>query len=158
MPREDEVRALDPARYGLRPDETYDVTGILRMPESSSQSNGRKKRDMQEIVDWLKKVYVSKLSVEYMHTSSKSVRNWVMNLMEDPASHADLTLEEKKRIHNLLTGSETLEKFLQAKFPNVKRYGGEGAESMLPALDMLFNKSAEGECFHSAPHSVSFSI
>lgn len=52
--------------------------------------------------------------------------------------------EGKKRIHELLAQSEMFDRFLQAKFPNLKRYGLEGGESMLPALDALFSVAAQG--------------
>lgn len=136
MPRQDEVRALNVERYGLKQGEVFDTQGIVHMPPPT-------KRSIKEITQWLAKAYVGKIGVEYMHTGQKSVRNWCMQLMEQ--DREELTKQEKERVWKLMTRSESLDQFLQAKFPNVKRYGLEGAESMLPALDMLFHESAQGE-------------
>jgi hypothetical protein len=54
---------------------------------------------------------------------------------------------QKKRIHELLVQSETFDQFLQLKFPNLKRYGLEGGESMISALDALFSVAARGKRF-----------
>ncbi|KDN44708.1 dehydrogenase E1 and transketolase domain-containing protein 1 [Tilletiaria anomala UBC 951] len=151
MPREDTVRALSVERYGLLESkqghaERYDTSGILRMPpvfaDSEAQA-GTGMRSIAEITEWLRKVYVDKLSVEFMHTGMKGVRNYIMDLFEDVNTHAPLSKDEKRRCLELMTRSEVLDRFLAQRFPNVKRYGNEGAESTLPALDMLFRKSAE---------------
>ncbi|KAF8196096.1 dehydrogenase E1 and transketolase domain-containing protein 1 [Pholiota molesta] len=54
----------------------------------------------------------------------------------------------KRRIHGLLARSEVFDNFLQLKFPNLKRYGLEGGESMLPALDSLFAAAAQAGVQH----------
>lgn len=56
--------------------------------------------------------------------------------------------EAKLRTWELLARSETLDRFLQAKLGNVKRYGLEGAETMLPVLDTVFQQAASGEQFN----------
>lgn len=55
-----------------------------------------------------------------------------------------LSVKLKERVHGLLAKSEVFDNFLQLKFPNLKRYGLEGGESMLPALDSLFSAAAKG--------------
>ena len=52
--------------------------------------------------------------------------------------------DEKRRIFELLARSEVFDQFMTKRFPQVKRYGLEGAESMMVALDMLFRTSSHG--------------
>lgn len=138
------VAALDPARYGLTDSSaTFDVNGIL-WTSPVGEDAGPTELTLSEITRRLRRIYVGRIAYEYMHSPSKTERLWFSHLLE---SQAESTIEDadKKRIHELLVQSEAFDKFLQAKFPNLKRYGLEGGESMLPALDTLFRASAEGE-------------
>ena len=94
-----------------------------------------------------------------MHSPSKTERLWFSHILEarnsdgSDGSGGSRTptlpgIVQKKRIHRLLAQSETFDQFLQLKFPNLKRYGLEGGESMIPALDTLFSVAARGlSCF-----------
>ena len=84
-----------------------------------------------------------------MHSPSKTERLWFSHLLEgEPTEARRADAERQRRIHELLARSEVFDQFLQLKFPNLKRYGLEGGESMLPALDALFSSSAQGAfCF-----------
>jgi 2-oxoglutarate dehydrogenase complex dehydrogenase (E1) component-like enzyme len=87
-----------------------------------------------------------------MHSPSKTERLWFSHILEARSSsgvggcHTPALpgVVQKKRIHRLLAQSETLDQFLQLKFPNLKRYGLEGGESMIPSLDTLFSVAARG--------------
>lgn len=74
-----------------------------------------------------------------------------MSLLETQSSSSLPTDQQKIRIWELLARSESLDRFLQAKLGNVKRYGLEGAESMLPCIDRLFERASEGEYSFSIP-------
>ena len=96
-------------------------------------------------------MYVGRIAYEYMHSPSKTERLWFSHLLEAEAEREDKDEgarsgggEHQKRIHKLLAESEVFDQFLQLKFPSLKRYGLEGGESMLPALDALFASSAQG--------------
>ena len=84
-----------------------------------------------------------------MHPKSKTDQLWFLHLLGDkPAGARRADAERQRRIHELLARSEAFDQFLQLKFPNLKRYGLEGGESMLPALDALFSSSTQGtSCF-----------
>ncbi|KAF9445181.1 2-oxoglutarate dehydrogenase, E1 component [Macrolepiota fuliginosa MF-IS2] len=158
----DEVAALDPTRYGLTErGKRYDVDGIL-WTKRVGDGEGEELWTLEEIERHLRGVYVGKIGYEYMHSPSKTERLWFSHLLESQTlpSPADKPLlvvdeEKKRRIHELLAKSEVLDHFLQAKFPNLKRYGLEGGESMLPALDTLFSSAAQGGIQHiilAMPH------
>ncbi|RXW18551.1 hypothetical protein EST38_g7302 [Candolleomyces aberdarensis] len=149
----EEVTALNPNRYGLGLSEEgmkelFDVNGII-WTRGIGQGEEEELWTLEEIVKRLRGVYVGNIGYEFMHSPSKTERLWFSHLLESqslpsPEDHPLSIIDDQKRrrIHELLARSEVLDNFLQAKFPNLKRYGLEGGESMLPALDALFGAAA----------------
>jgi probable 2-oxoglutarate dehydrogenase E1 component DHKTD1 len=147
----EEVAALNPRRYGLLDDsQRYNINGIVWAHELGTDAPETEMWTLGEITKRLREVYVGRIAYEYMHSPSKTERLWFSHLLEsDVLSEESVELsfsekDKKKRIHGLLARSEVFDNFLQAKFPNLKRYGLEGGESMLPALDHLFFVAAKG--------------
>ncbi|KZO95476.1 dehydrogenase E1 and transketolase domain-containing protein 1 [Calocera viscosa TUFC12733] len=141
----DPVAALDPERYGLvDKDQEYDVDGIVF---GLGEKEAKGLVSLKEMEDWLRSVYVGKIAYEFMHSPSKATRLWFAKHLESQAS-APLPAEQKIRIAKLLSESEVFEHFLQTKFPSLKRYGGEGAESMIAGLDGLFAVAAAAGVEH----------
>jgi probable 2-oxoglutarate dehydrogenase E1 component DHKTD1 len=145
------VNALDPTRYGLKDGKAkFDINGIIWHDFGSlgSPSSTEVMWSLSDIVDHLRTVYVSRIAYEYMHSPSKAERLWFSHLLESRESSSQHMPgdEQKRRIWGLLSRSETWDHFLQLKFPNLKRYGLEGAESMLTALDSVFHSAAYGLC------------
>ncbi|GAA5833107.1 hypothetical protein JCM11251_006518 [Rhodosporidiobolus azoricus] len=161
-----DVPALDPRRYGFevkegkegyevrsefrseaRPDkegagigegDKYDVTGILDFPESE----GGKMKTMEEIAKRLAEVYCGGVAYEYMHLPSKHERRFLETLLE--SSHAlPVPPETQRAYHSLLSRSEQFDRFLAKRFPNVKRYGLEGAEGMMVAVGSLLDAASK---------------
>ncbi|KAL0960260.1 hypothetical protein HGRIS_011890 [Hohenbuehelia grisea] len=169
MLQRDDVAALDPSRYGLT-DRTkkYDVNGIIwtkpvgsASDASPNANDGEEGWTLDEIERHLQKVYVGPIAYEYMHSPHKTERLWFSHLLESvergrtQEEFTEAEKSQKKRIHELLARSEVLDHFLQLKFPNLKRYGLEGGESMIPALDSLFSTAAKGGVQHiilAMPH------
>jgi probable 2-oxoglutarate dehydrogenase E1 component DHKTD1 len=155
----EEVPALDPARYGLAdPAQTYDVNGILWTRDADTDAP--ELWTLADISTHLRSVYVGRIAYEYMHSHSKTERMWFAHMLEGPREHARRggsgsgSSAWRARLHALLVQSETFDQFLQAKFPNLKRYGLEGGESMIPALDTLFHVAARGAFFPThSPHA-----
>lgn len=155
----EEVAALNPTRYGLTDMEReYDVEGIIwhQPPHQSRQPSDDQSWPLRRIIDHMRSVYVGRIAYEYMHSTSKTERLWFSHLLEstETPNWTVKTAEERKRIWQLLARSETFDQFLQARFPNLKRYGLEGGESMIPALESLFSISAKGQVFSSVFHVV----
>lgn len=147
----EEVAALSPERYGLLDlQATHDINGILWTSPVGSASTSSTAWTLESITRRLRDIYVGRIAYEYMHSPSKTERLWFSHLLESESEpdQIKLTLEEKKRIHGMLARSEAMDQFLQLKFPNLKRYGLEGGESMLPALDALFAAAARGMSMH----------
>ncbi|KAJ7025371.1 dehydrogenase E1 and transketolase domain-containing protein 1 [Mycena alexandri] len=145
----EEVAALDPRRYGLLDDQKkYNVNGIVWTGpiETSRREDSEDWWTLGQVTQHLRTIYTGPIAYEYMHSPSKTERLWFSHTLESNqiASVAKgLSVPSKERIHGLLARSEVLDNFLQLKFPNLKRYGLEGGESMLPALDSLFSAAAK---------------
>jgi probable 2-oxoglutarate dehydrogenase E1 component DHKTD1 len=147
MSRE-EVTALDPARYGLEdPSTVYDVNGII-WTHLVGQEATSQKWTLDDITRHLRSVYVGRIAYEYMHSHSKTERLWFSHMLESQQAGTAVGVDvaTKQRFHALLAKSEVFDQFLQAKFPNLKRYGLEGGESMLVALDTLFASASLCQC------------
>lgn len=152
----EEVAALDPTRYGLAdPGRTYDVDGVLWTRAGAAAGE---MWTLERIVRHLRAVYVGNVAYEFMHSSNKTERLWFMHELEsesspgvrvtpsaDAAPRLDPTRGRKRRVHALLAQSEVFDRFLQLKFPNLKRYGLEGGESMLPAIDTVLEAASTGK-------------
>ncbi|TRM58893.1 thiamine diphosphate-binding protein [Schizophyllum amplum] len=138
VPREP-VAALDPARYELGG--SYDVHGIV-----FADSDRGTEWTLKAVVDHLHAVYVGRIAYEYMHSPHKAERLWFQRHLE---AREERPAPDRQRIHALLARSEALDKFLQLKFPNLKRYGLEGGEAMIPALDALFRVAAHAGIQHT---------
>ncbi|QRW18859.1 hypothetical protein RhiXN_00265 [Rhizoctonia solani] len=135
------VGALDPTRYGLKDaNAKFDINGIIwhDLGNLGSPSSEPVMWSLSEIVDHLRSVYIGRIAYEYMHSPSKSERLWFSHLLESKQTSGRYNPddEQKRRIWGLLARSETWDQFLQLKFPNLKRYGLEGAESMLSAVTL----------------------
>ena len=147
----EEVAALDSARYGLTEEtKKYNINGIIwsqPVGKDLSPSETGEHWTLGEITRHLRSVYVGRIAFEYMHSPSKTERLWFSHLLESQSLPPNADKEKKRRIHSLLARSEVFDSFLQLKFPNLKRYGLEGGESMIPALDTLFNVASVGKLF-----------
>ncbi|KAI0628692.1 thiamine diphosphate-binding protein [Trametes polyzona] len=145
----EEVAALNPSRYGLDdPNQPYDINGII-WTHPVGEDAGPELWPLERITRHLRDVYVGRIAYEYMHSPSKTERLWFSHLLESQGEEERrVGAEERKRIHELLAHSEVFDQFLQLKFPNLKRYGLEGGESMLPALDALFGSAVQAGVEH----------
>lgn len=154
------MNALDPKRYGLKDaNAKFDINGIIWHDFESlgNPSSTTNLWTLSDIVDHLRSVYVGRIAYEYMHSPSKAERLWFSHLLEskEPFSRHLPNDDQKRRIWGLLARSETWDHFLQLKFPNLKRYGLEGAESMLTALDSVFHSAASGLFYFCYPNKIS---
>src|ERR1700761_1249698 len=139
MLEREEVPALDPIRYGLSQGKSYPINGIIWNSGESTEEIW----PLDRIVQHMRQIYVGRIAYEYMHSVSKTERLWFSHLLESESNDRPDT-KQKRRIWELVTKSEVFDQFLQLKFPNLKRYGLEGGESMIPAIDTLFQVASEG--------------
>ncbi|BCJ89440.1 2-oxoglutarate dehydrogenase subunit E1 [Terrihabitans soli] len=95
---------------------------------------------MREILTILKRTYCSTLGVEFMHISSPAEKAWVQERIEGPEKTIAFTPEGKRAILNKLVEAEGFEKFLDVKFTGTKRFGLDGGEALIPALEQIIKR------------------
>jgi 2-oxoglutarate dehydrogenase E1 component len=123
---------LDPASYG------FNKTDFSKM--LYAENFGYK--TLKDLVESLHRIYCSKIGVEFMHIENVTQREWIRKRFEgtNSRSHTKYAPNHKKNILQWLLKAELFEKFLHIKFPGVKRFGIEGNESLLPALETILEK------------------
>ena len=95
---------------------------------------------LKDIVDALETFYCGSIGVEYMHITQAAEQVWVQMRMEVPAAKRALSVADKRTILERLTAAEGLEKYLHGRYPGIKRFGLEGAESLIPCLHELLQR------------------
>ncbi len=95
---------------------------------------------IKEILTFFKKIYCSKIGVEYMHISDPFEKKWFRERMEKEENQLKFTTNGKKAILNKLIQAEGFEKFLAVKFVGTKRFGLDGGEALIPALEQIIKR------------------
>lgn len=99
---------------------------------------------LAEAKDFLHKTYCGDTSIEFAYIESEREREWLTEKYEESIGTAQTKFSDnsKRAILELLLQSQAWDHFLATKFPSVKRYGGEGAESMMAFFWQLLRSSA----------------
>ena len=108
---------------------------------------------LREILGILKHTYCSHIGVEYMHISDPEQRAWIQERIE--GREIEFTARGKTAILKKLIEAETFERFLDVKYTGTKRFGLDGAESMVPALEQIIKRGGQlglGEIVIGMPH------
>jgi 2-oxoglutarate dehydrogenase E1 component len=98
---------------------------------------------LQAILDRLNKIYAGHIGIQYTYMNRLAAHNWAQEKFE-ALMLQKFTLPEQKRILEKINYGVIFEKFLNTKFIGQKRFGLEGGESMIPALDAMITEAAEG--------------
>lgn len=101
---------------------------------------------LAEILKKLKHVYCGNIGFEFAHIDNQDKYKWLLERIEKiEAGNYGLSLDKKRRILEKLNGATGFENFLGKKYVAQKRFGLEGGESAIPALDAIINKAASQE-------------
>jgi 2-oxoglutarate dehydrogenase E1 component len=95
---------------------------------------------IRQIVGILRRTYCQTLGVEFLHISDGAQKGWIQERIEGPDKEITFTREGKRAILNKLVEAEGFEKFCDVKFTGTKRFGLDGAESMIPALEQIIKR------------------
>ncbi|MCW8933749.1 MAG: 2-oxoglutarate dehydrogenase E1 component [Gammaproteobacteria bacterium] len=130
-----EVEDLTLASYGLSEVDLQTVfaTGSLYGPDEAT---------LEEIYNILSEAYCGSIGAEYMHITETGEKRWLQQRIETVRGKADLTLAEKQTILQRLTAAEGLEKYLHTKYVGQKRFSLEGAETLIPLIHEVIQRSA----------------
>ena len=113
-------------------DETFDTSHFL----------GFERGTLRELIAALKETYCQSIGVEYMHIQDNEIRRWLEKRMEPCRNRPSFSRATKLRILTDLHHSESFERFLHARFLGQKRFSLEGAEALIPLMNMIVDASA----------------
>ena len=125
----DYLDELHPESYGFKKDD-YKKKIFLDGVTNRQHSN------INEILNFLREKYCGSLGYEYMHISNPTERKWFRDRVEK-TDDFKFTQNGKKAILNKLIQAEGFEKFLHTKYVGTKRFGLDGGESLIPALEQI---------------------
>ena len=103
---------------------------------------GREHARLRQIIAMLRQTYCGTIGVEYMHIQVPAERAWIQQKFETRERGAALSAADRKEILEILTVAETFERFLDRRYTGTKRFGIEGGESLMPALEAILRRSA----------------
>jgi len=126
---------LDPAHYGLTD------ADLAREFETGSLF-GVDRTTLADILQRLQGAYCGRVGFEYMHLSDVPRKRWLQERIESARGHFGASADLKKQLLKRLTDAETLEKFLHTRHAGQKRFSLEGAESLIPLLDLAISRCA----------------
>src|SRR3954452_3491796 len=127
---------LDYRTYGFSPadlDREIFINNLL----------GRERASLREIIGLLREIYCGRIGIEYMHIQELAERQWIQQRFERRDAKPSLTNAARKEILQVLTVAETFERFLDRRYTGTKRFGIEGGESLMPALEAILRVGAE---------------
>ena len=96
--------------------------------------------DINKLIHEAKNIYCGNIGYEFMHMSDPIERSWIRERIEGKEKGIKFTENGKKAILNKLVEAEGFEKFLHVKFVGTKRFGLDGAESLIPALEQIIKR------------------
>ncbi len=124
---------LDPGSYGFTEDD-------MDRPIFLDKVLGLEFGTLREIIAILRRTYCQTLGVEFMHISDPAQKAWMQERIEGPDKEITFTREGKRAILNKLIEAEGFEKFCDTKFTGTKRFGLDGGELMIPALEQIIKR------------------
>ena len=124
---------LNPAYYGFT-DADFDRPIFL------DHVLGLETATLREIMSILRRTYCANVGVQYMHISDPDEKRWIQERIEGRDKEITFTPEGKKAILKKLIETETFERFLHKRFPGTKRFGLDGGESLVPAMEQIIKR------------------
>ena len=132
-----DIEDLDLKFHGLSDDDLDDefYTDTLLI--------GKERATLREIIESLKIIYCGNIGIEYNHIMNSNERKWFQGKFESKLGKYSFSTEEKLHIYERLNSAEGLAKYLAAKYPGMKRFGIDGAESLIPLVDAVIQNCGE---------------
>src|SRR5580698_7202167 len=124
---------LDPARYGFA-ESDYDRPIFL------DYVLGLETATLREMLEILRRTYCGNVGVQYMHISDPAEKAWLQQRIEGRDKEIAFTRPGKIAILKKLIETEGFERFLHKRYPGTKRFGLDGGESMVPALEQIIKR------------------
>ncbi|MFQ3347900.1 MAG: 2-oxoglutarate dehydrogenase E1 component [Paracoccaceae bacterium] len=124
---------LEPATYGFSEadmDRSIFIDNVLGLTHAS----------MRQIIEIMKRTYCGTFALQYMHISDAEQAAWLKERIEGYGKEIAFTREGRKAILNKLVEAEGYEKFMHVKYTGAKRFGLDGGESLIPAMEQIIKR------------------
>src|ERR1700730_17012806 len=124
---------LHPATYGFTEADYHRnifIDGVLGLQFAT----------LPEMLKILRRTYCGTIGFEFMHISDPAEKAWLQRRIEGPGKEITFTKEGKRAILNKLVEAEGFEQFLDTKYTGTKRFGLDGGEAMIPALEQIIKR------------------
>ncbi|WP_296766242.1 2-oxoglutarate dehydrogenase E1 component [Sediminimonas sp.] len=124
---------LDPKSYGF-------TEADMDRPIFIDNVLGLQVATMRQIVEIVRRTYCGTFALQYMHISDPEQSSWLKERIEGLGKEIKFTRRGRRAILNKLVESEGFEKFLHVKYMGTKRFGLDGAESLVPAMEQIIKR------------------
>ncbi|TVQ03662.1 MAG: 2-oxoglutarate dehydrogenase E1 component [Planctomycetaceae bacterium] len=127
---------LSPEAYGLSDSDlgqTIDASALANF-------NGG---TLREILNRLRNTYCRSIGAQFMHIDNRNIRDWLQRRMEATENRLELSHDVQRRIYTRLADASIFEEFVRRKFVGAKTFSLEGAESLIPMLDLALEKAGQ---------------
>ena len=124
---------LDPKSYGF-------TEADMDRPIFIDNVLGLQIATMREILDIVKRTYCGTFALQYMHISDPEQASWLKERIEGYGKEISFTREGRRAILNKLVEAEGFEKFLHVKYMGTKRFGLDGGEALIPAMEQIIKR------------------
>ncbi|MDH3474341.1 MAG: 2-oxoglutarate dehydrogenase E1 component [Rhodospirillales bacterium] len=127
---------LDPRTYGFG-------EADMERPIFINNVLGLETATLRQIMQAVRETYCGTIGVEYMHIQDPAQKAWIQERIEAIHNQTQFTVEGKRAILERLTTAEAFEQFLNKKYTGTKRFGLDGGETMIPALEQILKRGGQ---------------
>jgi 2-oxoglutarate dehydrogenase E1 component len=127
---------LNPSLYGLSEDD-------LSRPFDASALDNVSGRTLSDILEKLRNTYCRSIGAQFMHIDNRNIRDWLQRRMETTENRLQLAHDVQRRIYTRLADASIFEEFVRRKFVGAKTFSLEGAESLIPMIDLALEKAGQ---------------
>ena len=127
---------LDPASYGFTEHD-------MDRPIFINHVLGLETATLNEILEVVRNTYCSTIGVEFMHIQDPAQKAWVQERIEAIGNRTEFTERGKTAIYEKLVATENFERFLHKKYVGTKRFGLDGGEALIPAIEQILKRGGQ---------------
>jgi len=127
----------------LKPETWGFMDADLDRPIYIDKVLGLEMASIRQILTILKRTYCRHIGFEFMHITSRVQKDWIQKRIEGADKEIQFTTEGKRAILWKLIEAEAFEKFCDVKYTGTKRFGLDGGESLVPALEQIIKRGGQ---------------
>ncbi|TFL19216.1 2-oxoglutarate dehydrogenase E1 component [Jannaschia formosa] len=127
---------LDPKSYGFS-------EADMNRPIFIDNVLGLEVATLNEIIAILKRTYCGTFALQYMHISDPEQSAWLKERIEGYGKEIKFTQNGRRAILNKLVEAEGFEKYLHVKYMGTKRFGLDGGEALIPAMEQIIKRGGQ---------------